>query len=263
MKICYWSIAWGQYSYILKALLKSFKDVGMENDFHVFCDKELKYAKNHKLISSIQLDNLQFFKFHYLKEIAKLDYDIFVFIDADHFFIKKPDISIEEILNGDPWHSFLESPINSTKTQRADWWSIKNQDLIKYFKELGVVSNEIRNTNGGFWICKKDFINEAFDLAFKAHNYLKLQNHTVPEEVSIAYISHIASKNIENRFAEKYFNYWASDWTSNFNNIIPKNQPWEWVSYMTMEKFIINPAIVHAMRSKNALIEYGKNILTN
>ena len=32
---------------------------------------------------------------------------------------------------------------------------------------------------------------------------------------------------------------------------------------MTMEKFIINPAIVHGMRSKNALIEYGKNILTN
>jgi hypothetical protein len=263
MKVCYWSIAWGQYSYILQSLLKSFKEVGMTEDFHIFCDKKLKYAENHELISTIQLDQLQFFKFHYLKEIAKLDYDIFVFIDADHFFVKRPDITIEEILNGDPWHSFLESPVNSIKTQRADWWSIKNQDLVNYFKELGVNTEEIRNTNGGFWICKKDFINEAFDLAFKCHNYLKSQNHIVPEEVSIGYISHLASKNIKNRFAEKYFNYWASDWTSNFDNIIPKDCPWEWVSYMTMEKFIINPAIVHGMRSKNALIEYGKNVLTN
>jgi len=263
MKICYWSIAWGQYSYILQSLLKSFKDVGMTEDFHIFSDRELKYAKNHNLIDTIQLDQLQFFKFHYLKEIAKLDYDIFVFIDADHFFVRKPDIGIEEILNGDPWHSFLESPVNSIKTQRQDWWGIKNQDLVKYFQELGVVSNEIRNTNGGFWICKKDFANQAFDLAFKSHNYLKLKNHTVPEEVSIGYISHMSSKDIRNRFAEKYFNYWASDWTTNFSGILPKDKTWEWVSYMTMEKFIINPAIVHGMRSKNALLEYGKNILTN
>lgn len=263
MKICYWSIAWGQYSYILQSLLKSFQDVGMVEDFHIFSDKELKYAKNHELIPTIQLDQLQFFKFHYLKEIAKLDYDIFVFIDADHFFVRKPDLNIEQILNDDPWHSFLESPVNSVKTRREDWWSIRNQDLVKYFRKLGVNSEEIRNTNGGFWICRKDFINKAFDLAFECHNYLKLQNHIVPEEVSIGYISHASSKNIENRFAEKYFNYWASDWTNNFFNIIPKNNTWEWVSYMTMEKFLINPAIVHGMRSKSALIEYGKNVLTN
>ena len=263
MRVCYWSISWGQYSYILQSLLKSFKDVGMTEDFHIFSDKELKYVHNHKLIPTIGLDQLQFFKFHYLKEIAKLDYDVFVFIDADHFFVRKPDVTIEEILNGDPWHSFLESPVNSIKTQRGDWWSIKNQDLVKYFQELGVTSKEIRNTNGGFWICKKDFINEAFDLAFKCHNYLKSKNHTVPEEVSIGYISHIASKNIQNRFAEKYFNYWGSDWTGNFNGILPEDKTWEWVSYMTMEKFIINPPIVHGMRSKNALIEYGKNVLTN
>jgi len=95
MKVCYWSISWGQYSYILQSLLKSFKDVGMTEDFHVFSDKELKYVYNHKLIPTIELDQLQFFKFHYLKEVAKLDYDIFVFIDADHFFVRKPDITIE------------------------------------------------------------------------------------------------------------------------------------------------------------------------
>jgi len=262
MKICYWSIAWGSYNYILQTLLKSFKDVGMKEDFHIFSDMKLKYAHNHDLIASIELDKLQFFKFHYLKEISKLDYDIFVFIDADHFFVKKPEITIEEILNEDGWHSFLESPVNSNKTKRKDWWGIENEDLVKYFHELGVTEEEIRNTNGGFWICKKEFVNQAFDLAFKCHNYLKSKNHIVPEEVSIGYISHM-TKNPKNRYAEKYFNYWASDWTNNFLNQIPQNRYWQWVSYMTNEIFLINPAIVHAMRSKNALINDGKNILTN
>jgi len=264
MRICYWSIAWGQYSYILQSLLKSYKDVGLENDFHVFSDQKLKFAINHNLDSSIELDRLQFFKFSYLRnQIQKLDYDVFVFIDADHFFVRKPNIQIEEILSdGSSWHSFLESPVNLEKTQRTDWWGIKNSDLVKNFNDLGVNEKEIRNTNGGFWICKKDFINEAFDLAFKCHNYLKSKGHTVPEEVSIGYISHL-SNNPKNRYAEKYFNYWGSDWTGNFLNQVPQDRYWEWVSYMTNEKFLINPAIVHAMRSKNALIENGKNILTN
>lgn len=264
MKVCYWSIAWGQYSYILQSLLKSYKDVGLTNDFHVFSDKELKFAINHKLDPCIALDRLQFFKFFYLKDqMRELDYDVFVFIDADHFFVKKPDINIEEILSdGAPWHSFLESPVNSNKTQRGDWWGITNSNLVRYFTDLGVKEAEIRNTNGGFWICKKDFINEAFDLAFKCHNYLKSKNHIVPEEVSIGYISHLTN-NPKQRYAEKYFDYWASDWTGNFLDQMPQNRYWEWVSYMTNERHLVNPAIVHSMRSKNALIENGRNILTN
>ena len=263
MKICYWSIAWGNYSYILQSLLKSFKDVGMKDDFHAFSDKKLKYCFHHDLNNQIELDRLQFFKFNYLKyELEQLDYDVFVFIDADHFFVRKPDIEISNILGQDSWHSFLESPINSYKTQRQDWWGIPNLNFTNYFNELGVKTSEIRNTNGGFWICKKDFINKACELAFNSHMYLKSKGYTVPEEVSISYISHMSSLNIEQRYAENYLDYWASDWTSNFANTIPQNRNWIWTSYMTNEQFNVNPAIVHAMRSKDNLIELGKNILT-
>lgn len=263
MRICYWSIAWGDYSYILQSLVKSFKDVGMKEDFHVFSDRELKYCIHHNISKEIQLDRLQFFKFNYLKyELSKLDYDVFVFIDADHFFVRKPDVEIKEILGQDKWHSFLESPVNSYKTQRQDWWGITNNQLVNYFKDIGVKNEEIRNTNGGFWICKKNFIDQAYDLAFHCHSYLRSKNHIVPEEVSISYISHISSLNIEQRYAEKYLDYWASDWTSNFANSIPQDRNWIWTSYMTNEQFNVNPAIVHAMRSKNNLIELGKNILT-
>jgi hypothetical protein len=189
-----------------------------------------------------------------------MDYDIFVFIDADHFFVRKPEIKIEDILSDSPWHSFLESPINTTKTQRTDWWGIPNQYLVQSMRFNGVNSAEIRNTNGGFWICTKEFIEQAHFFAYKFHNYLKSNNYTVPEEVSIGYISHLMSPILKDRYLENYKNYWASDWTENFKDVIPVDKEWEYTSYMTFEKIKVKPAIVHAMRSKKALVENGKKI---
>lgn len=263
MKICYWSIAWGDYAYMVQALVSSFRQVGFKEDFVVFCDKKIKGATNFEIDKSIELDQLQFFKFEYLKNKMKhMDYDLFVFIDADHFFVRAPTLSPLDLLkDNSPWHSFLESPINTAKTQRPDWWGIKNKDLTNYFRALGVISREIRNTNGGFWMCKKNFIEEACTLAKVSHIYLKEKGHSVPEEVSIGYISNYISADNSYRFSEKYLEYWGSDWTEAFKDKLPDGNKWNLVSYMTNENLLVNPAIVHAMRSKSALVEYGKNIL--
>ena len=129
-------------------------------------------------------------------------------------------------------------------------------------RKSGVASKEIRNSNGGFWICHKDFINKASELAYKFHNYLKSFNMTVPEEVSIAYLSHLMSPRLEDRFLENFTNYWASDWTETFKDTVPNDREWEYTSYMTYEKILVKPAIVHAMRSKKALVELGKKYLS-
>lgn len=262
-KICYWSISWGDYDYMVQSLVNSFKDVGMKEDFVTFTEKPIKNCINYRLNKNIENDQLQFFKFEYLKQIKEMDYDIFVFIDADHFFVRKPEIEVEDILAGSPWHSFLESPINMPSTQRKDWWSIPNNILVNLMRRSGVMSKEIRNTNGGFWICHKNFANQASHLAYKFHNYLKSFNIIVPEEVSIGYLSHLMSPVLKDRFLENFTNYWASDWTENFKDRLPEDQKWEYTSYMTYEKIEVQPAIVHAMRSKKALIELGKNYISN
>lgn len=261
-KICYWSISWGDYDYMVQSLVNSFKDVGMKEDFITFTEKPIRNSINYRLDKTIENDQLQFFKFEYLKKcMQNMDYDIYVFIDADHFFVRKPEIEIEDILSGSPWHSFLESPINNKKTQRKDWWGIPNSILTKCMKQNGVLNEEIRNTNGGFWICHKNFIDQAHFSAYEFHIYLKSNGFTVPEEVSIAYLSHLMSPKLEDRYLEKFTNYWASDWTEVFKDKLPEDKEWEYTSYMTFEKIKVNPAIVHAMRSKKALIENGKNQL--
>jgi hypothetical protein len=244
---------------MVQSLVNSFKRVGMEEDFITFTEKPITNCINYQLDNSINLDQLQFFKFEYLKnKIQKLNYDIFVFIDADHFFVRKPEIKIEDILLDSPWHSFLESSINTFKTKRGDWWGIPNQYFTNFMRTNGVMSTEIRNTNGGFWICQKEFIDQAHYLAYKFHNYLRSNNFIVPEEVSIAYLSHIISPQLKDRYLENYTNYWASDWTEIFKDVLPIDKEWEYTSYMTFERIKVKPAIVHAMRSKKALIQNGK-----
>jgi hypothetical protein len=257
---CYWTVSWGDYDYIAQSMINSARSVGINEDFYAFTEKPIKNCFNRRLNKDIELDKLQFFKFEYLKhEMSKLNYDYFVFIDSDHYFVRKPEITPIDIVKDSPWHSFLESPINTNKTQRTDWWQIPNQLFISFMRNAGVKSQEIRNTNGGFWICEKNFINQACFLAYEFHNFLKKYNIIVPEEVSIAYISHLMSPKLKDRFIENYTNYWASDWTEIFKDQIPVDKSWEYTSYMTYEKILVNPAIVHAMRSKEALIRLSKS----
>jgi hypothetical protein len=261
-QFCYWTISWGDYDYMAQSLIDSARKVGVQENFYAFTQKPINNCINFRLNPDIENDQLQFFKFQYLqKEMSKFKYEYFIFIDSDHFFVRKPEITINEIMMGDPWHSFLESPVNSPKTQRADWWGIPNNVFETIMRRNGVTSSEIRNTNGGFWICHKDFINTAVDLAYNFHNNIKQYGFTVPEEVSIAYLSHLMSPKIENRFVERFAKYWSTDWISNFANRLPINEHWVNKSYMTYEELNVNPSIVHAMRSKNMLIQNGRKLL--
>jgi len=48
---------------------------------------------------------------------------------------------------------------------------------------------------------------------------------------------------------------WASDWLGVYKDRIPDGNEWVFTDYMTMEEIPVNPAIVHAMRSKDTMIE--------
>ena len=155
IKTLIWSVAWGNYRYMLQALMQSIKDVGIEHDLLSFSDEPLSGVASYPMDPNIELDGPQYWKFHYLSKLQDLDYDLFVFIDSDHFFVRKPPIDFSEIIGTDPWHSFLESPINAPWTKRPDWWQIPNQEMVQLWRNFGVTQNIVYNSNGGFWICKK------------------------------------------------------------------------------------------------------------
>lgn len=261
MKTLIWSVAWGDYRYMLQSLVKSIKQCAIEHDVLVYCDQPLYGCTNKKLDPSIHLDQTQYWKFEYLQRVAQMDYDVLVFIDSDHYFVRKPRIDFHEILNGDSWHSFLESPINSALTVRKDWWSAKNQDMLALWRAFGVTQKTVYNTNGGFWICKKDFAKAAKETVLQFREFQKKSGYNFPEEVGIAVLSHMFSKDYSNRMHHKYTDVWASEWTGALGGKVPNGESWKFIEYMTNNESQLNPAIVHAMRSKNSLVELGKKIM--
>lgn len=260
MKTLIWSVAWGDYRYMMQSLMKSIRDAGVEHDLLTFSDEPLDGVMSLEMDTRITMDFKQYWKFHYLSRIAELDYDLFVFIDSDHYFVRKPPRDFCEVIGEDSWHSFLESPINDATTRRGDWWGVQNQEMVKLYRGFGVNQRTIYSTNGGFWMCRREFMSQASSVGLMFREYQKGLGLDLPEEVAIAVISHMFSKDYTARFHSRNMDFWASEWTGALQDRVPSGEPWQFQEYMTHARSTVNPAIVHAMRSKKALVELGKGI---
>jgi hypothetical protein len=261
LKTLIWSVAWGEYRYMMQSLMESIRSVGINHDILTFSDKPLANVVSCEMDKSIDMDFKQYWKFRYLQKIHEMDYDLFVFIDSDHYFVRKPEKDFSDIIGEDPWHSFLESPINSDLTRRPDWWGVINPAMTQIYRDFGVTQDTVYSTNGGFWMCRKKFIKQAASTGFLFRDYQRGLGLDLPEEVAIAVISHMFSLDYSNRFHSRYMDIWASEWTGALNDRVPNGASWEFQEYMTGVKSTVNPSIVHAMRSKNALVNNGKKIL--
>jgi hypothetical protein len=245
---------------MLQSLVSSIRSVGIDYDILTFSDEPIDGSISCEMDKSIEMDFKQYWKFKYLSKISRLNYDIFVFIDSDHYFVRKPSKDFSEILGNDPWHSFLESPINSEATRRGDWWGVPNQQMVNLYRDFGVNQRTVYNTNGGFWICKNSFANHASSVASLFNEFQKSKGLNLPEEVLVAILSHMFSFDYTNRLHGRYMDIWASEWTGVLADKVPSGEAWKFQEYMTHVSSSVNPAIVHAMRSKSALVNKGKNI---
>lgn len=246
---------------MLQSLMSSIRDVGITHDLLTFSDEPLANVISCELDPNIGLDTIQYlWKFHYLSKLRDLDYDIFVFIDSDHYFVRKPPMDFSELLHGDDWHAFLESPLNAPHTRREDWWNVRNPEMVQLWRDFGVKQKIVYNTNAGFFICKRSFIDHICKVAALFDEHQKSRGLNLTEETTVAVLCHLFSADYQNRFHKNYMDYWASEWTGVLKDQIPNGEPWQFEEYMTFEKSMANPAIVHAMRSKSALVEAGKRI---
>jgi len=260
MRTLIWSVAWGEYRYMMQSLMRSIRAVGLDCDLLTFSDEPLDGVMSVEKDKSIEMDFKQYWKFKYLPRLADLDYDLFVFIDSDHYFVRKPPKEFSEIIGDDPWHSFLESPINSQETRRGDWWGVANPEMVKVYRGFGVTQRTIFSTNGGFWMCRRQFLNHASSVGLMFRDYQRGLGLDLPEEVGIALMSHMFSRDYETRMHSRNLDFWASEWTGVLKDKLPDGEPWIFQEYMTNARKSVNPAIVHAMRSKSALVNMGKEI---
>lgn len=254
-KFCYWTVADGDHGKMMAACIDSARKVGVNENFHVYSDKPVPGAITHEA-GNFKKDHY-LFKLDFLKDrVHKLFYEYFIFLDADSYFVRNPG-NILQYLKGGPVHIALESDCNQSSSPRRDWWFCPLEEYSQMMREKGVRSNQIFNMNAGMWIVHRDSIPAVHRLAYEFWNHAKSKGYEFTEEAPLAYVGHMMMANPYKHLVKTNPEFWASDWMGHFKGRLPVDEPWNFHDYMTHDPIGVQPAIVHAMRSKEKLIKYG------
>lgn len=254
-EICYWSVGNGKYASMLQTLLNSFHAVGMDEDFHVFSDKSIDGAIHHPL-EKLDLQHF-YFKFALLKQLSsQVDCRYFVYLDADSYFVRKPP-SLLKFVKNTPIHAFLESECTAP-TRRALWHACPVEKYVELVRDCGITNEKIYNVNAGFFMIKKEAVDMVCGLATDFWKYSALQGYLFTEEPSLAYATQMLTDNPEEHRLLAHTDVWCTDWLGEFAGRLPDGKPWLFCDWMTGDRHIVNPAIIHCVRSKEALMEAGK-----
>jgi hypothetical protein len=250
-RYCYWSVVDGSYAEMMQSVVASARQVGVFKDFHIWTDRPIDGATCHPAANFDKTFYL--FKLRFLRdEVSKLDYDYFVWLDADSYFVRDPG-DLLRLMQGSPVHSSLESDACLPENVRPDWWDCSLKNYVTLMRFMGVRSHAVFNVNAGFWIVHHDVINRFCELAFDFWDLATKAGCEFTEEPPLAYATHMLCGNPYLHTLRQTADVWASDWTGSYAGRLPDGKPWDFVDYFSLQAFQVNPAIVHAMRSKDAL----------
>lgn len=257
-KFCYWSVADGDHATMIAATVHSARKVEVQENFHIYSDKVVPGAITHEA-GEFNKDHY-LFKIDFLKDrVKELMYEYFVFIDADSWFVRNPG-DIISYCGDDPIHIAMESDCTNLDSQRKDWWDCPLEKYCSMMREKGVRSNQIYNMNAGLWIVHRNAIDHVHRLGYEFWNFAKDQGFTFTEEAALAYAGHMLMADPYSHQLKFSPELWASDWMGHFEGKIPKDESWIFHDYMTHDSIPVQPAIVHAMRSKEQLKNYGTSL---
>jgi len=256
---CYWAVVDGPYADMMQATIFSARRVGVFKDFHIWCDHPVREAICHE-VKDLEKSNF-LFKIRFLGEVVKqLNYDYFIWLDADTYFVRNPG-DVLRVMHSAPVHSTLESDACAPNNQRPDWWGCALARYARLMRARGVHSHSIFNVNAGFWIVHHDVIETFCDLALGFWELWKRDGHDpFSEEPPLAYATHMLCGNPYLHTLKHCSDVWASDWLGCNAEFLPDGRPWMFEDYFSGERSLVNPAIVHAMRCKEALIAEGRAI---
>ena len=251
---CYWSIGDGDHGRMLPSLVRSARAAGVKEPIHLWTDQAgIQLCDTHPLEKAFDKEHY-LFKLRFLKdEVSKLNYSHYAFLDADTWFVRNPGDIIARLMSLSPIHVSLESNANNPRNRRPDWWGCPLSKYEALMREAGGRSQNVYNCNAGFWIVHRNAVRTVFDLAMHFHGFCSQRGHVFTEEAPLAYAMHMLCGDPELHVLWKTSDVWASDWTGAWKERLPDGKPFLFEDYFTGEKYEVNPAIVHAMRSKELL----------
>lgn len=243
---------------MMGTMIRSARSAGVQEDFHTFALADVEGAINH----TGRIDFRQYmFKVDLLQQLKHLDYDYFVWLDPDNYFVRDPGDLSELIRDNKVWVS-MEGDLASPASKQKNWWGLKvdaSPTLTQHWQRHGVTDvSHVWNTNAGMFIVRRDAIDEFSDRMWTIFNDLIKYAGGVTEEPPLAICGALMTKDPENNTFPKHEHIWVSDWIREWGRAgrLPDGTAFpatDWVSGLSLGK--VNPAIVHLLGGKNLMID--------
>jgi len=238
---CYWTVCTGYYAALMEACVASARQAGVFKEFHVFTDQPVPEC--------ICYDAMDFnpeaglFKLLYLKAgMAKLNFDYFVWIDADTWFVRQPR-NILEIMGRSPMHLPLELKLGDTdQSMQFNGSTASEYDML--MREAGVL-NEVYFGESAFWVVHHDVIDRVYDLARNFVVKCKANGQPRTATVGLSYAMQMLCGNPERHLCLSHSDLWAPARDKQFQREKPTGKPWTYHVPFTGKGEPVNPAIVH------------------
>ena len=186
-RFCYWSVATGGYVELLEAMIDSARRVGVEEDFHVWTDREVPGATWHPAGAFDTWGWL--FKLVFLRdEIARLNYDFFVFLDADNWFVRHPG-DPGRLLDGGPLHLTLDADLTRAREVPA-WWEYHADTVTGSMRAAGIRHPSVYTVNAGMFVIRREAIAGVYALANRFWAFCRESGVWCVDEMLLSYAMH-------------------------------------------------------------------------
>jgi hypothetical protein len=255
-RICFFTYADGDWRYMAQTMVNSMRNWGVTSDIIVFGDKPISGATHtHYRKLTTEQKHLYFFKLDLLSTFSyAIEYDYLVWLDADCLFVRSLPDDFLAPMEFSPLHGHLTWNLNI----QPDfwWWGRTAGEIIATYRKYGVTTNEIFAMNGGYWIVSREFIPVMYDM-IQYFRTAEPDNNTQVDEVVIAWVLHLVTSNLGIHLGTNK----RSDFA--MYELPAERLPLAEETYVTAYPGLglftkIDPAIVHLIHGKSAMLEAGK-----
>ena len=249
---------------MIDRMIKSARDSGVMEDFHVFAPFEAINAINHHIDWSFNWRNYMG-KIDILRKMAEFtEYEYVCWLDSDNHFVRDPG-DLSDLMRDNKCWALMEEDLR--KSVHPDWWGLmydqkregelRTGQLIDLMSELSDRRNlPVWGTNAGMFIVRVDAIHEFADRCERVFGLLNGLRPTVTEEPPLAVLAQTGDmvSDPENNTFEKTKHIWACDWQDLGKKSLPNGDHWLYKDWITQTEIgHINPAICHLMKQKGLL----------
>jgi hypothetical protein len=208
-------------------------------DFHVLTDRPIPECECYDAFTVEKESGL--FQFYYLKlGMTKLNYDYFIWLDADTLFVRNP-LNILDALGHSPIHVPLEFNLEGVEQDHC-WNGMSLHAARAALKREGILNSPWFCENA-FWMIHRDAIEPVYDLAVGFYHKAKEAGDMLHISTALGYAMQILCADPERHLLTRSPRLWAT----RAGDPPEPGASWSWRSRALpgQELCSVRPAILH------------------